>query len=138
MTRKTVTITWHRKVTLTIDGDGFGVLDDQAKLAFTEGQCHALAIALNSLTGWTIKGLGNPYYDSPRSPSHVVVYSSKLRLYVDIEGAWGRSGLRANSNKVVNRNVSTSLARCLDNYLKPNVQAAMPFAKSILRTLGEL
>ncbi len=41
--------TWgcKRSETLIIDDNGFGVIDDAAKRVFTQGQCHALAIALN-------------------------------------------------------------------------------------------
>lgn len=33
-----------------------GVLDESSRLAYTQGQCHALALALHEATGWPIIG----------------------------------------------------------------------------------
>ncbi|MFI5864558.1 hypothetical protein [Streptomyces sp. NPDC051546] len=43
---------WHRAFEITP-----GHLDDTAREAFTHGQCHAFARALNSATGWPALGL---------------------------------------------------------------------------------
>jgi hypothetical protein len=131
---------WHRKIDaiLTVDDDGYGVIDDVAVEAFRRGQCHALAIALHKLTGWTIKGLGRrDEQDAPDSPAHCVVYCPALRTYVDIGGKVSRGYYNKNRGwKVLNRNVAPRQVRKFRLYLKPNVEAAIPFAKSILRDLG--
>ncbi|WP_331725964.1 hypothetical protein [Streptomyces sp. NBC_00470] len=50
--------------TMTVIGRGYvsvhvtpGHLNDAAREAFTEGQCHALALALNEATGWPITAI---------------------------------------------------------------------------------
>jgi hypothetical protein len=142
MTNKTVKIWggWGFKTTivLTIDDDGFGVLDGNARRAFTCGQCHALAIALHRLTGLTIKGLGNPHdgQDEPNSPAHCVVWSPKLQAYVDIDGITGRFGWSCNRWRVLNRHLSEKTAEHMKHYLQPNISAALPFARTIIRDLG--
>jgi hypothetical protein len=121
--------------TLTIDDKGFGVIDANAKKVFTQGQCHALAIALNQLAGWPIKGVGYPY-EEPESPSHCLNYSPKLKGYVDIEGLHKRVPQYGRNWRVLNRNISQDTAKkYLAGYMKPNVRAAIPFAKTILRDL---
>lgn len=131
---------WQRKeeAILTIDDDGYGVIDGAAVEAFRSGQCHALAIALHKLTGWTIKGLGRrDEQDAPDSPAHCVVYYPALRSYVDIGGKVSRGYYNKSRGwKVLNRDVGPQQARKFRLYLKPNVEAAIPFAKSILRDMG--
>ncbi|MFJ8301304.1 hypothetical protein ACIQ9R_36135 [Streptomyces sp. NPDC094447] len=43
---------WHTRYEVTP-----GRLDDTARRAFTEGQCHALALALHEVTGWPTTAL---------------------------------------------------------------------------------
>jgi hypothetical protein len=124
--------TWWGVYTLTIDDQGFGVLNEEAEAVFTRGQCHALAIAINQLTGWPIKGVGYKS-DSPDSPSHCLNYCPDRKGYVDIKGLHKKP---TDNFKVVNRNISQETARkYLSGYLEPNVRAAIPFAKTILRDL---
>jgi hypothetical protein len=128
---------WETTCTLTIDDQGFGVIDENARRAFMRGQCHALAIALHRLAGGTIKGIGN-LWDDPDSPSHCVVYYPKLRRYVDIKGA-SKSAPKLNhqKTKVCNRHITERTARGeLVGYLEPNISAALPFARTIIRDLG--
>ena len=117
---------------LTIDDDGFGVLDSEAKRAFSKGQCHALAIAINKLTGWKIKGVGFSY-DTPDSPTHCCNYSPELKAYVDIDGL----SKKAPVGRVLNSNISPREAMgSLRGYLDPDVETAMPFARSVLRKIN--
>ena len=125
---------WVAKATLTIDDSGIGIIDEAALRAFRRGQCHALALAIHELTGWPIKGIGSPYADSADSPAHCVVWSPKLRRYIDIGGIVDRSEYR--HWRVINRNVSKRRLNNFRYYLKPNVRASRPFAKAVLRQLG--
>lgn len=128
---------WKTTCTLTIDDQGFGVIDENAQRAFMKGQCHALAIALHRLVGGTIKGVGDSW-DPEDSPSHCVVYFPKLRRYVDINGASKRAPkLNNQKTTICNRNIDEGTAKNgLDGYLKPNISAALPFARTIIRDLG--
>ncbi len=60
-----------------------GVLDERAFAAFTEGQCHALALALNEQTGWTIVGVEDEELDI----MHFCVRMPDGRLF-DVAGAF--------------------------------------------------
>ena len=130
---------YGRSVTieLAVDDAGYGVLNNTAITAFKRGQCHALALAIHELTGWPIKGLGRyDKQDAPDSPAHCVVWCPKLKMYVDIDGKVSRNYYRNDRGwKVLNRNVSPSRAKTFKAYLKPNMRAARPFAKTILRDL---
>ena len=130
MTNKVVD-TWWGRYTLTIDDKGFGVLDENAEVVFTRGQCHALAIAIHQLTGWPIKGVGYKS-DSPESPSHCCNYSPERKGYVDIKGL---SKKPTDNFVVVNRSISEEKAHKLKLYEMPDVETAMPFARSVLRDL---
>lgn len=48
----TVHGTWRRRFSLTA-----GVIDDAALTAFSEGQCHALALAVAERTGWPLAAI---------------------------------------------------------------------------------
>jgi hypothetical protein len=126
---------WSRDTrTLKVDDDGYGVLDKAASMAFRRGQCHALALAIHELTGWPIKGLGD--YDRPNSPAHCVVWCPKLRGYVDVRGRVSRKYFyRRNGWKVINRRVRPVEIESFEDYLKPNMEAARAFAKTVLRNL---
>ena len=122
-------------VILQVQDDGLGVIDKAALTAFRCGQCHALALAIHELTGWPIKGLGDPYNeDTPDSPAHCVVWNPALRRYIDIGGIVDRRKNRR--YRVVNRNVSKRQLNHFRYYLKPDVEAARPFARAVLRQLG--
>jgi hypothetical protein len=131
---------WGRKceTSVQISDDGLGVVDEEARKVFLRGQCHALALAIHELTGWTIKGLGGPYGgDSPDSPAHCVVYCPALKSYVDITGRVSRNYWRNQRNwKVINRRVTPELAKNFRYYMKPDVVTARKFAKTILLGLG--
>ena len=39
--------------TLLVDDEGFGIINYEAREVFTRGQCHALALAIHQLTGFS-------------------------------------------------------------------------------------
>ena len=134
MTNKRVKI-WNgrggnRTVELTIGDDGFGILDDAARQAFTKGHCHSLALAIHQLTGWPIKGAG---YNSYESPLHTLNYDPTSKRYVDVDGRSSRPGY---GFKITHSRVRVQDVKTFDGYLKPDVKVALPFAKSLLRDLG--
>jgi hypothetical protein len=94
-----------------------------------------LAIALHKLTRWPIKGASH-WKDEKGSPNHCVVYWPEQRLYVDIHGAKKRVRTDGGTLVVTHRRVSIKDASNFEYYEKPAVQAAIPFARTILRRLG--
>lgn len=60
-----------------------GLLDATAEYAFTHGQCHAMAVALNKLTGFEIVGLGGEI--SSNGPAHFMVRAD-FDYLLDAEG----------------------------------------------------
>jgi hypothetical protein len=136
---KTVKVrSWVGGHTLQVDDEEFGIIDRECVKAFTLGQCHAFAVAIHRLTGWTIKGI-KPYPDS-RYLGHCVNYSPELKGYVDIRGLvkkvdrfnWGRQAYVA----VSRLSESTIVNQGLDGYMEPDVENAMPFARTLLNKLG--
>jgi len=128
----TVSITNNRHQMLTIE-DGMGVIDRAAKIAFTEGQCHALAIAFHDATGWPIIGIGG----DPDSPSHFVVYDPKIDDFVDIGGPkaftrdWGE-------HRYMLKEFTRDEAIQPEFYQKADIKAAIPFVKTLMEQLDSL
>ena len=111
--------------------DGFGVIDDAAITVFSQGQCHSLALAIHKLTGWRIIGAGGP---DPNSPWHCLVYHPTRKGYIDIKGFREHHGQR----RVVNKRLPLkTINKGMDKYLPLQVEDAIPFAKTVLRDLGE-
>jgi hypothetical protein len=135
VTNKRVKIVWGEVVDLTIDDNGFGVLNDGALDAFTHGQCHALALVIHQLTGWIIKGAS---WDKGNddSPNHCVAYWRERRAYVDIAGAQKRVKIGRDKLHISHRRLSAIQVQRLRNYVKADLDAALPFAKTILRNLN--
>lgn len=75
--RVTVAGSWNSQHTITP-----GVLDDAAFAAFTQGQCHALALAIHEETGWPTYGCE----DGEGDLEHLVVKTPDGRI-LDISGA---------------------------------------------------
>ena len=129
---------WWGHHTLVIDDQGFGVIDSEAEIVFTRGQCHALALALHKLTGWPIKGASYYRCSSWESPSHCLVYWREWRVYVDIEGVKKHPWIGRTKLVVSHRYLSPKRAKSgLGKYKKPNLRAAMPFARTILKQIAE-
>ena len=120
-------------IALTIE-EGKGVIDYNARRAFHSGQCHALALAINKLTGWPIKGVGDDDSDTADSPAHCLVYVPALRRYLDIDGL---STKPPRGWRVLNRRVTERAVNKFRYYLEPNVRAAKPFAKVLVQQVTE-
>lgn len=74
----TITCREHHVVDLQL-----GVIDDAARLAFSSGQCHAMAAALHERTGWPLHEL----YDDDGDPIHFYVITPDGRA-LDINGCY--------------------------------------------------
>lgn len=107
-----------------------GTIDNNAKKAFTNGQCHALAAALHDLTGWPIFGLQDSSDCFPGG--HVIVKSPKG--FLDIGGLnakdrWEEEWRKCELIPITRARISQGLPA----YKKANVEAAIPFAKSLIK-----
>jgi len=135
VTNKTVKLCYGT-AELTIDDEGFGVIDKEARFAFTNGQCHALAVALHRLTGWPIKGASYDRYEDD-SPTHCVVYWRERRVYVDVNGASRQVRIDGTRFYISHRYIDPhTAANRLSYYIKPDLTTAALFARTILRDLG--
>lgn len=110
-----------------------GFIDDQVVDVFENGHCHSLALAINQLTGWPMFGLVAPAaHNKPESPGHVVVKTNK-GAYLDISGKGALTRWRGfHRNNVEVYPIDPEKANTLLNYLPANVEAAIPFAKTVL------
>lgn len=124
---KTNLPTWYRDNWIRQDG----VIDAEAKYAFTRGHCHSLALALHKITGWPLVGLFPEF--NPYIPTHIVVRSPRGLL--DIEGLGADLewvGRRAcNAVDMTEASVARLYAEP-DCYLEPEIDVAMPFAQRLL------
>ena len=123
----------HMRLSLEVSDEG--EIDRNAIRAFTEGQCHALALAVHELTRWPVMGILDSDRDKD-SPSHCVMLRPDGEL-LDINGPnayerWherhGRYGIRFISPKKLPE---------LKHYMEPNVAAARPFAKTLVAKYGK-
>lgn len=114
-----------------------GVIDEEAKKVFTQGQCHALALALHESKGWVMVsfflGNENPEYDSP---GHVVVRSPKGEM-IDIQGIgadvrWGHRV--AQKVEVTPDDIKTYTSK---GYLAPNLPVAREFVEPLLKQVEQ-
>src|SRR4051794_5280765 len=67
-----------------------GVLDDRARLAFTMGQCHSMALALQARLDGELVGL----VDAQRPYDHILVAIDEETL-VDVGGARNKEAVLA-------------------------------------------
>jgi hypothetical protein len=123
---------------LTIDDKGLGVIDEEAELVFTRGQCHSLAVAIHEETGWPIYGLYTKFDSGDNSPSHCLVYSPTLNNFIDIKGpdAINRLNVFEPYKTATRKEVTVEDVNNFSGYLPLNVTAARPFAKTILQELN--
>lgn len=122
-----------------------GVIDDNARHAFSNGQCHALALGLHELTGWEIGGLqwcceacgsDSPEWcgcDADTLPAHVVVRKEDGEL-IDIGGTvdfaeWG-SDFRPVDPDALTYTYPDQ------GYLVPDLDAGRAFAETVLSEYG--
>ena len=116
-----------------------GIIDYNAEYAFTRGQCHSLALALHRLTGWELYGLYiRDEFESGKTPSHTVVRTPSGE-YIDIEGNTALEDWREYYPDA--KPVAVTEAQVLefehDDYVKPNIKAAMPYAVTLYVKYGK-
>lgn len=118
-----------------IDINNKGVIDSKARKAFMHGQCHSLALAIRELTGWPLFGfVDRADGDRPSSPGHIAVWVPELEDYVDIGGRQALARwLEVFPSAEVHRVFPSTIRRGMSMYLPLNVEAAMPYAKTVLR-----
>lgn len=128
--KKIYTTAWgflseKRKVPLEIDANGNGVIDANAEYAFSQGQCHALALAIQKQTGWKAYIAGQDW----DAEMHVAVKTPDGR-YLDIRGL--HEGPSASWQATEIRELRPDEDWKAIGYLPPNVKAAEPFARTLL------
>lgn len=113
-----------QKITLVLKA---GKIDNQAKIVFSNGQCHSLALAVNKLTGWPIFGISDDEGD------FIHIITSSPKGYLDIGGlnAVERYGKRWHIAEV--QELAISQVSKLHGYLRPQPTKAMSFAKTLLQ-----
>lgn len=122
---------------ITINSDG--VIDDRAKVAFTQGQCHALALAIREYTNWPLVALckigleqGIPRYER-QEPTHILCRDPKGK-YIDIYGfndpieAWGEDFFLDDT--------SVDAIRHFISYHRPRLDTGRVYARTLLKSVG--
>ncbi len=129
--KRTIRIVFGQEITIDAEGK---VVDENAIRAFTNGQCHAFALAVHMLTGWEMKGLSR-HGEDKNSPNHCVVVAPDGRL-LDIHGK--KAAVNAQIMGWENQTplTKTAIKRGLRYYVKPDVKAALPFARTVLEQEG--
>lgn len=128
-----------------INGAGWdlipGLIDHNAKQAFTNGQCHALALALHQQTKWPLiwttfqtcnHRLCSQDQDAYCHPDHVLVKTPK-ETYLDILGEHSLESLQKIYKEV--GSLSTSRLEHLisiEHFIEPDHQAANTFVDAVL------
>lgn len=112
-----------------------GLITPQVEIAFTRGQCHALALALHEKTKWPIYGLfSEDELEEQETPGHVIVKSPWG--FVDIQGLgaecrWPeRKPVRVTKKAVLTYTDSETYR---DTYLDPQVDVARDYAEPVLK-----
>lgn len=104
-----------------------GVINHAARECFTNGQCHSLALALNTLTDWPIYAV-RPHYGRY---DHFVVKSPKG--FLDIDGLNYESRMyEGDTLHKISMEHFYDIIREL-GYLPIQVDAAISFASRLLR-----
>jgi hypothetical protein len=116
-----------------------GIIDHEAREAFTRGQCHSLALALHRLAGWELYGLYKPSelrYGG--TPSHTVVRSPDGE-YIDINGNNALEDWRGYYPAATPKAVTEAQVLEFEHidYVTPDIAAAMPFAKTLYTKYGK-
>lgn len=130
MRRKRVGI-WYDRVTVKINDNGLGVLNDNASQVFTHGHCHSLALAINKLTGWKMIAVGDSY----NSPCHFVIHCPPLDDYIDIDGPGALERFKLYADRLTVEFDVKDIDK-LEYYKKPDQEMAEPFALALLKKLG--
>lgn len=103
--------------------------DDNTVTAFLHGHCHSLALAIHERMGWQLIGLYNETRPTNQSPNHTVVRMPNKRL-LDITGYLVGTG----GYKVAKPITKDEILKW-DDYRKPNIKMAQPFADVLLQTV---
>lgn len=111
-----------------------GKINAEAVHVYSNGQCHALALAINERTGWPIVGaspFGTDY------PNHVAVKRPDGRI-IDITGYvnfgyWGSEWYELDPGVVRNRFEDDDGPA----YLEPNIEVARTFVDAVLAQVSE-
>lgn len=108
--------------------------------AFSNGQCHALALAIHGRTGWQLVALDwidldpDDYNGYDRAPGHVAVQHPHTGDVLDVRG-WGAcarwNGGTFDVEPVESQYVTDDLLRI--GYLHPDLDAANAYADLVLR-----
>jgi hypothetical protein len=124
---------WGNRQKIEIDDNGH--IDANAERAFTNGQCHALAIAIHDLTGWQLIALcqADPddfedRYDVLDNSGHVVVRTPRGD-YLNIRGKDVLDRWSDSKPVEITRDEACDMPR----YMKPDLNAARVFAPVVLR-----
>jgi hypothetical protein len=126
---------WNFGEILSIEINKNGTIDKNAMKAFSNGQCHSLAIALHKLTNWPIYGICD-WSNSTDDPGHIVVKNPRNGGFVDIKGYGAVGRWRKKWGPVTVHLLTVDQVKHFDTYLKPVVAKARPFAKKILEQIG--
>ena len=116
-----------------------GILNKEVERAFTRGQCHAFALAMNEKTKWPIYGLfSEDELEEQETPGHVIVKSPWG--FVDIQGLgaecrWPeRKPVRVTKKAVLTYTDSETYR---DTYLDPQVDVARDYAEPVLKLVEQ-
>lgn len=92
-----------------------GVLDEAARIAFSCGQCHALALAVHEQTGWPLEAFFEVAEWGPTlNIDHVCVRMPDGRL-LDARGAWSQEVICENFYLEELRPVDANSVKALDH-----------------------
>ena len=120
-----------------------GKITKDVETVFTQGQCHALALALHDETGWPLAGafrigvdlddddeiIYDAYGRIRSTPTHVVVLSPYGP--VDIKGI--RDSFKCIEKKVIPISKEHVMFFEEIDYLEPNLAVAQEYVKPVLR-----
>ena len=104
-----------------------GVLDDQARWAFTRGSCHSFALALSEQTGWPMLAIVG---DSKGFAEHVVVEMPDGR-WLDASGPQQPQARRGYHAEIWSKQQVELLGEH-KNWLAVDVEAASSFVGPLL------
>ena len=121
----------HGTADLTVDDDGFGIIDKTAQDCFTMGQCHSLALALHAETGWPLE-LWRDTDSWFAEWTHITV-AHPDGGHIDINGWWRKDRTRYG----VPEPSTAAQVRRLPGHFPIRTRAAKPFVRTLLRSLNQ-
>jgi len=112
-----------------------GELDAAAVEAYTQSQCHALALVLHEATGWPLVGDFDPDERS-MVPRHVLVRRSDGTFVDVLRAAYGQNRLWGHDQRELTASDVWSLVR-LGHMVPPDLELARSFVAPVLERAGE-